>query len=127
MVYIYTLTKINKLDNILRRIMKYEHINTLRIGNIARISPDLHSRTPEELKYNQYEYNIEDPPTGSEMDELTEILDGLSIEQLKERSIEKFLVRQGKQPELLLVEADVVFCTLNGYLAIYINWLRFEF
>ncbi|GAA5814691.1 hypothetical protein MFLAVUS_008190 [Mucor flavus] len=86
---------------------KYEHINTLRIGNIARISPDLH-------KYLQ---------PGSEMDELTEFLDGLSIKQLEERFIEKTLARQGKKLELLLVEADVVFCTLNGYLAIHINWV----
>lgn len=57
------------------------------------------------------------------MDELTEFLDGLSIKQLEERFIEKTLARQGKKLELLLVEADVVFCTLNGYLAIHINWV----
>ncbi|GAA5795203.1 hypothetical protein HPULCUR_000557 [Helicostylum pulchrum] len=102
------------VDNILRRIMKYEHINTLRVGNIARVAPDLHSRTTEELEYDLYEYSKEYLPAGSELDDLTDILDRLSLDQLKERSIEKTLVRRGKKPELLLMEADVVFCTLNG-------------
>ncbi|KAI8075734.1 AAA domain-containing protein [Thamnidium elegans] len=47
------------------------------------------------------------------MDELTKFLDRFSVNQLAERSKEKTIIQKGKQSEVLLKEADVVFCTLN--------------
>ncbi|GAA5795792.1 hypothetical protein HPULCUR_001154 [Helicostylum pulchrum] len=108
------------VDNILRRLMKCKHINTLRMGNPARISPDLHSRTIEALEDDKYAYTKEsrvirsDIGSTDEMDRATELLGSLSLTQLEETAIKKVLIQHGKSSDVLIKEADVVFCTLNG-------------
>lgn len=94
--------------------MKYEHINTLRIGNLARISPDLYSRTIEGLEDDKYVYTKDSCIIESPTYSLTELLDSLSIAELEDKSIERVLTHRGKSSDTLIKEADVVFCTLNG-------------
>ncbi|GAA5803183.1 hypothetical protein HPULCUR_008659 [Helicostylum pulchrum] len=83
----------NAVDNILRRIM-----------NI----------TSEELKYDKFEYTKISRTTRPGMDRLSKLMESMSIDKLATISVEKTCYQHGKSPAVLIKEADVVFCTLNG-------------
>ncbi|KAG2210293.1 hypothetical protein INT47_003278 [Mucor saturninus] len=112
------------VDNLLERVMKYETINTVRVGNIARVSPLVIERTLELLAFG-----ADDPIrigniVRKQVNELNERLKSLVYTQGKEiAATENAIQRLFRRTSSLearnctndvMSDADVVFCTLNA-------------
>lgn len=101
--------KKNLKDNVLSRIIANKDIdfNTLRIGNVARMSSNVRCKALEEQLCLKYESD-----SSSDIDELNEsLMRSLTIEEPNEQKEIHYVTRTSDQ---VLREADVIFCTLNG-------------
>ncbi|KAI9345722.1 P-loop containing nucleoside triphosphate hydrolase protein [Pilaira anomala] len=97
------------VDNVLSRIIANKNIDfkTLRIGNVARMSPNVRCKALEEQLCLEYESD-----SSSDIDELNErVMRSLTIGEPNKQKRIHYVTRTSDQ---VLREADVIFCTLNG-------------
>lgn len=111
-------------DNLLERFMEHKTIETVRVGNIARVSRVVIERTLEILAFAADDTSRMVDIVRNEIDELNAKLKTLVFSQGKEiaateNSIQRLFRRTSRLEARnctndVMSRADVVFCTLNA-------------
>lgn len=113
-----------QLDNLLSRMMVYSHINSMRFGNLTQVSSSVLSRTFGALTLNTNDSIKLREMISEQIEKYRSETYGFSSGDvskqmiLKKENIEKIVLSLNRKPktaEQVFKEANIVFCTLNGY------------